>query len=184
MKIALDPGHGGRDRGGESLGADEKDIVLIFQPLLWKALADRGHTVLTTRVTDVFVELADRAKYANDRGADCLLSLHCNASSNARVRGPWTIHAAPSTSGQELAFCVQRELGRAAGGDPGAVYPDASAWVGDRRLAVLRRTSMPAVIVELGFMTNPTEIKSLEDPRTLVRLAEAVARGVHEWKPR
>jgi N-acetylmuramoyl-L-alanine amidase len=183
MKIVLDAGHGGHDKGGQSLGRAEKDTVLVCQDFLWKALADLGHTVVPTRVKDVFVEIPARARFANEEGADCFVSLHANASSNPKVKGPWTIHAKGSRRGEELARRVQARLAAAAGGSSAAVYPDQSGWVGGRRLGVLRQTRMPAILVELGFMTHPVESGLLSDDKHIERLATAICAGIVEWSP-
>jgi N-acetylmuramoyl-L-alanine amidase len=181
MKIILDPGHGGDDRGGSSLGRPEKDTVLVCQDFLWKALADAGHTVVPTRVKDVFVPIGERARFANQEGADCFVSLHANASGNPKAKGPWTIYARPSLRGKALARAIQAKLAAAAGGNGNAVYPDESDWVGGRRLGVLRGTRMPAALVELGFMTHPAESKLLDDDRHIERLANAICAGIVEW---
>lgn len=181
MRVCIDPGHGGNDPGGGSLGRLEKNLVLQVQPLLWKLLAELGHFCFTTRVKDEFVEIGDRAKYSNALEADVFVSLHCNASDSRASRGPWTLHAAVSTRGRELAVAIQRNLAKATGGNPASVYPDKSGWTSDRRLGVLWGTRAPAVLVELGFMTNPEEIRDLEDTLYQERLAGAIALGVDQW---
>jgi N-acetylmuramoyl-L-alanine amidase len=181
MKIVLDAGHGGRDSGGASLGLPEKTLVLRAQWLLWKHLADLGHTCLPTRVRDVFVDLGDRAAYANRHSADCFLSLHANAGPPA-ARGPWSIYADGSLRGRLLATAIQRRIAIEARGIATAVYPDASTWVSNRRLAVLRQTKCPAVIIELGFMTHVSEAGMLADENYVDKLARAIALGVEAWK--
>ena len=66
-------------------------------------------------------------------------------------------------------------MARVAKGNPDAAYPDESNWVGGRRLGVLRGTRMPAVLLELGFMSNPAEIRKLEEGEYLREMAHAVA---------
>lgn len=180
LRIISDAGHGGHDPGGASLGLAEKFIVLNTQDLFWKAAADRGHTVLPTRVIDVFVPIPERSRYANEKGGDVFVSFHANAGGPSAV-GPWSIHAKPSTRGKALAQAVQRELAAVSGGNPNAAFPDESNWVGNRRLGVLRGTSMPAVLVELGFMTNAQEILRLQDLTYLKAMAEATLRGIEAW---
>lgn len=177
MKIVLDPGHGGNDPGGQSLGAAEKNTVLNFQKYLWKEFSDRGHTVLTTRVDDSFPTLAQRATFANDKKADIFLSLHCNAGPTA-ARGPWTLYCNGSASGKALSDKLQLAMARVANRNDDASYPDDSPWCGGRKLAVLRQTRMPAVILEFGFMTNPTDIKNLQSPAYQQAMAEAIAKAL------
>ena len=159
----------------------EKDIVLLTQDFFWKEAADRGHAVYPTRVVDVFVPIGERAACANRLGVDLFVSLHANASSSPAARGPWTLYAAPGTRSRALARTVQRRIATVAGGNPDAAYPDASNWTGGRRLGVLRQTGMPAVLVELGFMTNAADIQRLENPGFLRQMARAVVLGVEEW---
>ena len=181
-RIMLDPGHGGHDPGGRSLGRPEKHLVLEFQDFLWRELALRGHTVIPTRVEDVFVPLGERAALANRLGVDLFVSLHANASGSPSVRGPWTIHARGSVPGRALAELIQDRMEGVSGRTPASeVFPDESPAVGGRRLAVLRRTRMPAVLIELGFMTSPEEIRRLEDPAYMRAMAVAIADGIGAW---
>lgn len=182
MKIILDPGHGGHDSGGKSLGIPEKTIATNAMLLLWQELALKGHSCVPTRVTDIFVELADRASLSNQLGADLFISLHGNASPDPQVRGPWTIYSNGSEKGKSLASEVQGRLAIATVGNPKAFYPDQTGWVSGRRLAVLRQTRCPAILVELGFMTNQIDYARLVDPRDLRKLAKAVAEGVEAYE--
>lgn len=87
-RIVLDPGHGGKDPGAIGpRGLKEKDVVLSLAKRIKPRLEALGYEVLMTRTTDVFVELKDRARFANDNKADLFVSLHTNASKNRSVRG-------------------------------------------------------------------------------------------------
>lgn len=175
MIVAIDAGHGGHDRGGQSLGTDEPAIVLPYAAALAQILRDAGHRVILTRPIDLFVSLAERARIANDADADLFLSLHANASDNAAVAGPWTIHSAGSEKGAEYAAAVQQTLARVLSGNPRAAYPDASPWVGNRRLAVLRQTRMPAILIELGFMTSAPDLARITSATVRARITAALA---------
>ena len=179
--IAIDAGHGGEDAGGQSLGKPEKDIALAYAEQLATELQRLGHRVLMTRTRDVFISVSDRARIANEAGAHLFVSLHANASVDPRARGPWTIHAAPSAKGRDIAEKIQAALFRILAGRKDAVYPDESPWVGNRRMAVLRQTKMPAVLLELGFMTNPVEIRQLESPLLRVEVCAEVADAIDYW---
>ena len=173
--IVIDAGHGGEDAGGRSVGTAEKHLVLRYAGRLGSLLKSAGHRVIYTRVLDVFVPLAERAKVANEEKADLFVSIHANASGSPLARGPWTIHAAGSKRGEEIARALQATMARVMVGNPDSVFPDASPWVGGRRLAVLRQTTMPAVLLELGFMTSAADMALLEDPRQQERLCSALA---------
>lgn len=87
-RIVLDPGHGGKDPGAVGpKGLREKDVVLALARRIKPQLEARGYEVLMTRDQDVFVELADRARFANENRADLFVSIHTNASKNRSVRG-------------------------------------------------------------------------------------------------
>lgn len=179
--FAIDAGHknNARDRGGSSLGIPESDLVLPYAKEIATELERLGHRAILTRPDDSPVLLSARAKIANDAGADCFVSIHANASDNPDAAGPWTIHAKGSAEGERIARLVQAALAPLAPkGRAEAVYPDASSWVGNRRLAVLRQTRMPAVLVELGFMTNPEESERMESPEWRTRASLAIAHAL------
>lgn len=181
MITCIDAGHGGHDPGGQSLGTPEKAIALRYALRLGQRLERGGGVqVLYTRTDDTFVPLSERARIANSSSADVFISVHANASGNAAARGPWTIHAAPSPRGRTIATEVQRALASVLGGSPAAVYPDESPWVGGRRLAVLRQTRMPAVLLELGFTTNAADLAQLEDAEVEEGVCLAVAAAIRE----
>lgn len=87
-RIVLDPGHGGKDPGAVGpRGLKEKDVVLSLAKRIKPRLEAKGYEVLMTRDTDVFVDLRDRARFANNNRADLFVSIHTNASRDRRVRG-------------------------------------------------------------------------------------------------
>lgn len=178
--IVLDAGHGGDDRGGQSLGTPESHLVLPYALELGRELGVMGHQVLQTRTADTYPTLSARARLANDAGADLFVSLHANASASPDARGPWTIHAAGSVEGRRYAAAAQDALVRALGGSRAAIYPDASPWVDNRRLVVLRQTRMPAVLLELGFMTNTADLAQLESAETRHLVCTTLARALHQ----
>lgn len=178
MKVVIDAGHGGEDSGGTSLGQPEKRIALDYAVELARRVRERGHAVIMTRDADRFVALSERADIANRAAADLFVSIHANASDNRDARGPWTLYAAVSREGRRIAEVVHAAVHSVMGGNEDAAYPDASPWVGNRRLAVLRQTKMPAVLLELGFMTNPVEIKRLESPLVRSDVCRKVARAI------
>jgi N-acetylmuramoyl-L-alanine amidase len=184
MKIVLDPGHGGADPGAVVGAYRESVMVLGMQPFFWKALADQGHCVTTTRVKDTKVPLESRVQFANHLGADLFISLHLNASADTAAHGPWTLYAKPSAKSLRLARSVHRQIAAVANlASADAYYPDDEGWTGGRSLFVLRRTAMPALLLELGFLTSELERKLLLDEAYVERLAVAVARGIASWIP-
>lgn len=209
--VCIDAGHGGIDPGGRSLGTPEKHLALRYAMRLGKYLTMAGVRVIQTRTTDVALSVADRARKANEAGADLFISVHANASDNPDASGPWTIYAAPSSAGRRAAAHFQAALFQTLGGKLDAFYPDASSRVGYtkdaaaaiaagrkeglsptaslrragitqpyRTIGVLRQTKMPAVLLELGFMTNASDLAELEDSNVEVRLCQALAEAALE----
>jgi N-acetylmuramoyl-L-alanine amidase len=171
--IVIDAGHGGSDGGAIAGGVREKHLALIYALSLGGELCRLGVPVLYTRTDDTYPSLSERAALANERNARAFISVHFNASDNTTASGIWLLHAMGAPGGTGLAHTVQRTLG-------GAVHPDASGWTGNRRLAVLRQTQMPAVLIEYGFLTNPGErtlLQSVEYMRALVEKTAAALRG-------
>jgi len=186
MRICIDPGHGGTDPGATYEGIREAAVVLDYAHTLRDDLERRGHTVMLTREVDLAVPLIERAQLSNQFGADCFLSLHCNASTNHAAWGAWIIHANGSVLGRRLAEAVFAELEILDDATNPAgerkVLADGTPWVGGRRLTVLRRTIAPAVLLELGFLSNEDERARLicEDCRAAT--CWAIRRGLEAWK--
>ncbi|BBC23012.1 N-acetylmuramoyl-L-alanine amidase [Pseudanabaena sp. ABRG5-3] len=173
--VLVDAGHGGRDPGAVANGVREKDIVLPISLILGQSLQSMGYTVYYTRTNDVEIDLEPRVALAERVNADVFVSIHANslASLNSAVNGVETFHARGSTLGRELASYVQSQI-------------IASTGANDRNAKaagfyVLARTSMPAILVETGFVTNPREAANLSDPNYQKRMAEAIAKGIDQF---
>lgn len=182
MKIFIDAGHGGTDSGAVAGGIREADLVLPYALTLQLALEDRGHTVHMSRETDVFPSLQERTDRANVLDVDCFVSLHANASSNADANGFQVFHAVRSARGAALASKIL-EAARTVTGTTRwtGAFPDGSPQVGNRTLHVLRATRMPAVLVELGFMTHEDERERLTDSAYRGLLCLAIADAIEDW---
>ena len=166
MKLMIDPGHGGSDPGAVGPGgARECDIALAVSMMTAGLFADsERHTASLTRWTDKFVELDDRCAIANNRDADVFVSIHCNAAEAASATG-FEVFTSPGwTEADPIATAIWQDLR--------AAFPDMRGRLdssdGDpdkeARFRVLVGTDMPAVLVELGFISNPEEEKRLADP--------------------
>lgn len=182
MKIYVDAGHGGSDPGAVAAGIREADLVLPYAYALQVALEDRGHTVHMSRTADTFPSLRARTDEANALDVDCFVSLHANASFNPEANGFQVFHAAGSERGEALAGEIL-EAARAVTGTTRwtGAFPDGSAQVGHRTLHVLRATRMPAVLVELGFMTHAEERETLIDSAYRGLLCLAIADAIEGW---
>lgn len=179
LKICIDPGHGGRDPGavGPS-GLKEKDVTLTISLKLRDKLQSRGIQVIMTRETDkalgstVNENLNVRSNIANNAKVDYFVSIHCN-SANATARGTETYCFKFGGNGEKLARSIQDKLIHAVG-----LY---NRGVKEANFAVLRNTYMPAVLVELAFISNPAEEKLLADEMWQDIFANAIAEGIFDF---
>ena len=169
--VVIDPGHGGRDPGAIGIGGlRETNVVLPISLQVTNLLQQQGVTVVMTRTSEQTVDLEGRVQIAERANADVFVSIHANAINMSRpdVNGIETYYA--STQGLRLARAIHNSLLQAVGG------PDRG--VRQARFYVIRRTSMPAALVETGFVTGARDAPLLRDPAYQQRIAEAIARGI------
>jgi N-acetylmuramoyl-L-alanine amidase len=171
--VMIDPGHGGRDPGAIGIGGlQEKQINLTISQRVQQQLQAAGLTVLMTRSSDQWVDLEARAEYANRAGAAVFVSIHANAISMQRpeVNGLETYYL---SSGGGLARSIhQRVLAQTDLADRG---------VRQARFYVLRHTTMPAVLVETGFVTGSVDAARFQNPAAVTQIADAIARGILDY---
>ncbi|NEO87054.1 MAG: N-acetylmuramoyl-L-alanine amidase, partial [Spirulina sp. SIO3F2] len=168
--VVIDPGHGGRDPGAIGIGGlREKDVVLPISLEISRTLQRQGVQVIMTRSDDRYVTLAGRTQIANRARADIFVSIHANAISLSRpdVNGVETYYY---TSGGRLAQTIHQSiLNNVSIGNRG---------VKRARFYVLRHSSMPAVLVEVGFVTGRQDAPRLANPAFRSQMAQAIARGI------
>ena len=189
--IFLDPGHGGSDPGAVSGGVREKDLTLSVYNKVSSKLASLGYTVLTSRNVDKDVDLVERAEQANNANADMLLSIHFNAGGRGVARGIETYYyqsqadrvpkinkenhnnAERLERSRKLANKVQQNL----------LYQTGANDRGVKRASftVLRETSIPSILVELGFIDNPEERNKIKTNEYQERLANGIVDGIVEY---
>lgn len=172
--IALDAGHGGQYSGAYYEGTAEKDLNLSMTLKLNRVLQALGYQTLLTRSEDVDISLVARSRLANQAQADLFVSVHCNASeSNTAFQGLYVYHYPASGEGSALAQKIQT----AACQFTGAV----DRKINQANFAVLRQTSMPAVLVETGFMSCSEELERLKDEAYQWRMARGIAQGIVQY---
>lgn len=170
--ITIDAGHGGNDPGAVANGLQEKELNLNVALRVEKRLKDLGATVIMTRKTDVFLELGQRARIANDAKASSFISIHGNAF-NASANGTETFHHPTSTEGRKLATALQTELIEE--------LSTTNRGVKSNNFAVLRLTNMPSALVELGFLTNAAEAQRLKTNDFREKSAIAIVNGLETY---
>lgn len=178
-RILIDPGHGGDELGARGPdGTPEKAVNLDVSLLLQAALERRGATVIMTRTDDSASGPNDRAAQIHRDQPTLALSIHYNAlpdsgdALNTAGIGAFWFHAQAHDLAQFLHDYLVTELDRPSYG----VF-----W---NNLALTRPHTAPSVLLELGFMINPTEFEWITDPQAQAQLAETLAAGVTEWVQR
>jgi N-acetylmuramoyl-L-alanine amidase len=169
ITVVIDPGHGGHDRGGiPGQRIAEKDMTLDVALRLRNVLSASGYNVVMTRSSDVFVSLGGRVAMANSYKNAVFVCIHFNATGRS------------GASGIETYFYSRESLPLAS-----AIHHYVTGWApsenrGVRRRGyyVLRKTGIPAVLVECGFLTNPTEAAYAQSASYRQKLAEEIAAGV------
>ncbi len=197
--ICLDPGHGGRDPGNEVGSNQEKKYTLLLAQEVRDQLTRAGYNVILTRTRDDFVELGWRPLSAKRRKADLFISLHFNSAESSRgsVRGcevyclappgasstnargergsgEWSVGNRYSAQSTLLAYKLQKSLTQ------GLAVEDRG--VRRARFVVLREAAMPAVLVEAGFMSHPSEGRKIFTPEYRRQIARAVTAGVTSFQ--
>jgi len=172
--VVIDPGHGGKDPGTtSSRGYYEKDVNLEVARRVAEILRQKGAQVVMTRQSDRFVELEARAAVANQYDADLFVSIHGDSSQDKSMRG-FTIYVARSASSRSRR--AAREIERAMSG-----AGLASKGVREADYRVLVRTKGPAVLVEMGYLSNWQDASLLRQAGWQQRIAEAIASGIIEF---
>ncbi len=172
--VVVDAGHGGNDPGAMSAGGlHEKDINLPVAQRVATLLGQKGVGVLMTRQDDRFIELEERAAIANRRNADLFVSIHSDSNPD-RGRQGFTVFVARSAS---------RDAYRAASGISEAMAATGCESHGIREAdyKVLVNTSGPAVLVEIGYLSNAQDASRLRNPAWQNRLAQAIATGILDY---
>lgn len=172
--VMLDPGHGGRDPGAVGIdGLQEKGVVLAVSQRVAAVLQQAGVTVVLTRQGDQTVDLQPRVDQAEAAAASLFVSIHANAVEHQRseVNGLETYYF--SEPGQRLATQLhERVLSQVDMGDRG---------VRQARFYVLRRTSMPAALIEIGFVTGAVDAPKLRNPAWQAQMGDAIAAGILDY---
>ncbi|HLO87574.1 MAG TPA: N-acetylmuramoyl-L-alanine amidase [Nostocaceae cyanobacterium] len=171
--VIIDPGHGGKDPGAVGIGGlQEKDIILPIGKRIAEILEQNGVQVIMTRNSDYFVSLPGRVEMAERARADVFVSIHANSAGAGRpdVSGLETYYY---DNGLQLARIVHNKILQ-------------NLDVRDRgvrkaRFYVLRKSSMPSILVETGFVTGREDAARLRTASYQNQMAEAIAQGILQY---
>lgn len=173
--VALDAGHGGEDEGSARDGVLEKTVNLQIVEAVEAQLTALGYQVILVREGDETLSLQERVQLANDAGAHIYVSIHQNACEEqvSDVSGieVWYNSGKADQGSKRLAQLIHSDL---------ILYTQAAdrELVEDESLYVIRETTMPACLVETGFLSNPTERTLLITPEYQTQIAEGIVSGI------
>jgi len=170
--VVIDPGHGGKDSGAVGIGGlEEKDIILPIGQQVAAILEQHGVQAILTRKSDYFVDLAPRVELTKQIHANLFVSIHANSIDNApQANGLETYYY---ESGLRLAQTIHRSILQS--------IDIKDRGVRHARFYVLRNNTIPAVLVETGFVTGVEDAPRLASPAYQTQMAEAIARGILEY---
>ena len=173
--VMVDPGHGGPDPGAVGIGGlQEKGVVMSIAQQLATLLDQQGVQAVLTRTGDYDFDLEPRVAMAERMNANVFVSIHANAIDLSR----------PDVNGLETYYYSSPSSGRLAQTIHNSILQGVN--VADRgirtaRFYVLRRTSMPSVLIEVGFVTGREDAAKLSNPTYQTQMAQAIARGILQY---
>lgn len=171
--ICIDPGHGGKDPGAVNGECQEKRLALKIAYKLTDKITQYDFKVLPTRQGDKYVSLQERCDMANKCNCDIFVSIHINSATNPSANGIETLCYEEFQS-KNLAKYIQKALISATGAkDRGVKITN--------MLYVLTNTKMPAVLVEVGFISNQEDLELLIDDYYQDKIAGAIALGICDY---
>lgn len=173
--VVIDPGHGGSDPGTTSITKKYEKYYNLALALKVQAALQKepGIEVIMTRETDVYPTRSERVKLANDLNADIFISIHGNsATASPQASGTETFYYQRASS-KELATIVHKHLVGAMGlKDRG---------VSNASFQVIRETTMPAILLETGFLSNKTDEEAMSSESIQNKAAQAIVDGIKEY---
>lgn len=181
--VVIDPGHGGADPGKIGVNdAKEKEINLEIAKKVKKMLEDKGVKVIMTREEDQMLsidgegshkvqDMKERVRMINEAMPDMAVSIHQNSYSAGEVRGAQVFYYTHSTDGEKMAEIMQKALLSLDKDNRRQAKADSTYYL-------LRRTEVPTIIVECGFLSNYEEAEKLVTRKYQKEVAEAIVKGI------
>ncbi len=170
--IVIDAGHGGRDQGAEGVaGTLEKDLTLETAQLLAKKLTSDGAKVIMTRSKDQYIALNERTAAVTSGDADAMISLHYDSADNARTGGHTTYYS--HSYEKRLADTIHHHLKE--------TVELKSRGIRFGNYFVTRESERPAVLLELGYLSNPSEEKTIQSHAFQDAATTAIYNGLVEY---
>lgn len=170
--FVIDPGHGGHDSGAVRSEVSEKTLTLSTGKKIEEQLRDKGASVTLTRGDDTFIPLEERVQISNSTNADAFVSLHYNTFEDQSIRGIHTYYY-DGDENQKLAHTIQKSL------ITHTNLTDRRAKQAD--FEVLTDNKLPALLIELGFISNPEERKLVQTDRYQEKAAKGIVTGLEDY---
>jgi len=202
-RIVIDPGHGGFDPGAISPdGFQEKDGVLLISKFLAKKLQDKGYEVYLTRSRDNYIELMERGRFANQKDADLFISVHLNSLDNPSVEGveiyyySWSeysykvrlerLYGASTLNQDQIQKKIYNKIDTTLKSEEYArIMNELFVSQGFKMhktvpedFAVVAYSEMPAILIECGFISNPSFAKKIQQAQFQEQIADTITKGV------
>lgn len=177
--IVIDAGHGGKDPGASKNGIIEKNLALEITLKLEQALKGEGYNIIMTRDNDVFVDLYERSNIANKNYADIFISIHGNSFTNPDVNGIEILYTPvdgdpiKDKAEKALAQSVLNEVIKETGAN--------SRGLVKSKVVVTRTTKMPAILVEVGFISNPKEATLITSDVYQNKIIAGMLKGIENF---
>ncbi|MCP3031455.1 N-acetylmuramoyl-L-alanine amidase [Halobacillus sp. A1] len=176
--IALDPGHGGNDPGASANGLVEKEVVLDVGEIAEEYLEDAGLDVFMTRTRDIYHTLDNRVKLATSNKADAFVSIHANAAASESAKGVETFYSSAGLSNRaysslKLSQFINERLVKE--------MDMTNRGVKEAGYRVIKATSLPSALTEIGFLTNKGDADKLKQTQYREAAARAISLGVVDY---
>lgn len=180
--VVLDPGHGGSNIGTQTKSKpryQEKSLNLVTAKFVQTYLQQLGFQVMMTRNEDRFLSLNERAEFANENKAILFVSIHYNSAPSPEAEGIEVFFY--QSNANKTRSHTSKKLAQSILKHTLSLTQAKSRGVKHGDYAVIRKTDMPAVLVEGGFFTNPAEMEKLKDPAYIKKLAWGIASGINDF---
>ncbi len=170
--VVIDAGHGGWEPGAGKDPINEKDIVLDISLEIEKVLKEKNIDYYMLRNDDTYISLEDRVRIANEKSSKLFVSIHNNSFTDPTQSGILTTYNPYSSTGKEIAEIMQSKIGDLGMKDR-AIMPRPDLYV-------LRHTEMPAILLEIGFISNKKDLSLLKDVNFQKKCAHQIVLGIEE----
>ncbi|WP_110928480.1 N-acetylmuramoyl-L-alanine amidase [Bacillus massiliglaciei] len=171
--VILDAGHGGRDSGAVGVYNKEKDLTLRTAKKLESKLKASGVKVIMTRSGDTYPNLSERVAVSKKYKADVFISIHNNSSTAKSAKGIDTFYWNTYADERELAGLIQKNVIRETGLTNRGIKPG--------NFHVIRQNEIPAILVELGYISNPIEERTIASNTFQNKAATGIYNGLNEY---